>query len=59
MHLSDGELRAYQDHALSEPGAERARAHLAACARCRKGRPIGHAGKSGGEAAGYPRTWLQ
>ena len=36
MHLSDGELRAYQDHALSEPGAERARAHLAACARCQE-----------------------
>jgi len=36
MHLSDGELRANQDHALSEPGAERARAHLAACARCRE-----------------------
>jgi hypothetical protein len=34
MHLSNGELRAYQDRELDERAMERASAHLAACKRC-------------------------
>jgi hypothetical protein len=36
MHLSDGEIRAYQDGAASEHEVERAQAHLAICARCQE-----------------------
>jgi hypothetical protein len=36
MHLSDGEIRAYQDSALNESEIERARAHFAACPRCQE-----------------------
>jgi hypothetical protein len=34
MHLSDGDIRAYQDGTINEGEAERMRAHLASCARC-------------------------
>jgi hypothetical protein len=36
MHLNDGELRAYQDRELDPQENERASAHLAACAACRR-----------------------
>ena len=36
MHLTDGELRAYQDHELSGPVRERVKDHLAGCVRCRE-----------------------
>ena len=36
MHLTDGELRAYQDHELSSPDRDRVKGHLAGCERCRE-----------------------
>ncbi len=36
MHLSDGEIRAFQDASGSKTDAERARAHLATCSDCQE-----------------------
>lgn len=36
MHLSDGEIRAFQDGSDSKSEAERARAHLAICSDCQE-----------------------
>jgi hypothetical protein len=36
MHISQGELRAYHDHELSDLDRERVGAHLASCAECQK-----------------------
>jgi hypothetical protein len=35
MHLTEGDIRAYQDHELETNTQEQVRAHLASCARCR------------------------
>jgi len=41
MHLSEGELRAYQDQELSDQAIEKVEEHLASCSRCRdKGHTI-------------------
>lgn len=34
MHLSEGEIRAYQDHELTDAEHQRVQAHLASCLRC-------------------------
>lgn len=36
MHIHDGDLRAYQDHQLSDERRERLEAHLDSCSRCRR-----------------------
>jgi hypothetical protein len=34
MHLSEGEIRAYQDHELDSAASDRVQSHLIACQRC-------------------------
>jgi len=36
MHLSEGELRAYQDQELNQPATQKVEEHLASCLRCQE-----------------------